>query len=125
MLPVIAVLHVRHLVVRQSGAMLGTVTGTSVAVVGIAASASSELAVAALFVRAIWWWTIGKMWWETGVMPRWLGAVTLGLAVGEFALVLALGPLGVDMAIAWVPLRALLGLWLVTLSFALWRTRQP
>ena len=25
-------------------------------------------------------------------MPRWLGAVTLGLAVGEFALVLALGP---------------------------------
>jgi len=122
MLPVVAVLHVRHLVVRQSGAMLGTIAGTAVAVVGISASAAPELAVAALFVRAIWWWTIGKMWWETGVMPRWLGAVTLGLAVGEFALVLALGPLGADMAVAWLPLRALLGLWLLALSFALWRT---
>ena len=123
MLPVIAVLHVRHLVVRESGAMLGTITGTSVAIVGIAASAAPELAVAALFVRAIWWWTIGKMWWETGVLPRWLGAVTLGLAVGEFALVLALGPLGADMAVAWLPLRVLLGIWLIVLSVTLWRAR--
>ena len=123
MLPVIAVLHVRHLAVRESGAMLGTISGTAVIVVGIAASASFELAVAALFVRAIWWWTIGKMWWETGVVARWLGAITLGLAVGEFALVLALGPLGLDLAVAWVPLRALLGLWMLALSFALWRAR--
>jgi hypothetical protein len=125
MLPLIAVLHVRHLVVRQSGAMLGTIGGTAVVVVGISASASPELAVAALFVRAIWWWTIGKMWWETGVLPRWLGAVTLGLAAGEFALVLALAPLGADMAVAWLPLRALLGVWLLALSVALWRTRTP
>lgn len=123
MLPVIAVLHVRHLVVRQSGATLGTIAGTAAVVVGISASAAPELAVAALFVRAIWWWTIGKMWWETGVFPRWLGAITLGLAVGEFALVLALGPLNVDMAVAWLPLRALLGLWLLALSYALWRSR--
>jgi hypothetical protein len=123
MLPVIAVLHVRHAVVRQSGAMLGTISGTAVAVVGIGASAAPELAVAALFVRAIWWWTIGKMWWETGVMPRWLGAITLGLAVGEFALVLALGPLNVDMSTAWLALRALLGAWLLALSYALWKTR--
>src|SRR6267142_1926519 len=123
MLPLIAVLHVRHLVVRQSGAMLATISGTSVAIVGLTASVAPELAVAACFVQAIWWWTIGKMWWETGVMPRWLGAVTLGLAVGDFALVLALGPLGADMAVAWLPLRALLGLWLLALSFALWRTR--
>jgi hypothetical protein len=125
MLPVIAVLHVRHAAVRDSGAVLGTIGGTTVAVVGIAASAASELAVAALFVRAIWWWTIGKTWWETGVMPRWLGAVTLGLAVGEFALVLALGPLGADMSIAWLPLRVLLGIWLLGLSYALWSTREP
>ena len=46
----------------------------------------------------------------------------LGLAVGEFALVLALGPLSVDMAVAWLPLRALLGLWLLAISFALWRS---
>jgi hypothetical protein len=123
MLPVIAVLHVRHLSVRDSGAMLGTISGTAVAVVGISASAAPELAVAALFVRAIWWWTIGKMWWETDVMPRWLGAVTLGLAVGEFALVLALGPLGADMSIAWLPLRVLLGFWMLALSYALWSTR--
>ena len=97
--------------------------GTAVVIVGISASASPELAVAALFVRAIWWWTIGKMWWETGVLPRWLGAVTMGLAVGEFALVLALAPLGADMAVAWLPLRALLGVWLLALSLALWRTR--
>jgi hypothetical protein len=123
MLPVIAVLHVRHSVVRQSGAMLGTIAGTAVALVGIAASASSELAVPALFVRAIWWWTIGKMWWETRVLPRWLGAVTLALAVGDFANVLALGPLGTDTSVAWLPLRALLGIWLLALSFALWRSR--
>jgi hypothetical protein len=123
MLPVIAVLHVRHGLVRQSGAMLGTICGTSVAIVGIAASAAPELAVAALFLRAIWWWTIGKLWWETGVVPRWLGAVTGGLAVGELALVLALGPLGVDPSIAWLPLRVLLGLWLIILSITLWRSR--
>jgi hypothetical protein len=124
MLPAIASLHVRHLGVRESGAMLGTIAGTAVIVVGISASAAPELAVAALFVRAIWWWVIGKMWWETGVMPRWLGAVTLGLAVGEFALVLALGPIGADMAVAWLPLRVLLGIWLLALSYALWRSRE-
>jgi hypothetical protein len=123
MLPVIAVLHVRQLAVRQSGAMLGTISGTAVALLGISASAAPELAVAALFVRAIWWWTIGKMWWETGVLPRWLGAITLGLAAGAFALIVALAPLGVDMAVAWLPLRALLGLWLLALSYALWRSR--
>jgi hypothetical protein len=123
MLPVVAVLHVRHAVVRQSGAMLGTIAGTAVIVVGISASAAPALAVAALFVRAIWWWTIGKIWWETGVVPRWLAAVTLGLAAGEFALVLALGPLGADMSIAWLPLRVLLGVWLIVLSITLWRPR--
>lgn len=124
MLPAIASLHVRHLSVRESGAMLGTISGTAVVVVGISASASPELAVAALFVRAIWWWVIGKMWWETDVLPRWLGAVTLGLAVGEFALVIALGPIGADMSIAWLPLRVLLGIWLLALSYVLWRSRE-
>jgi hypothetical protein len=124
MLPVIAVLLVRHLLVRQSGAMLGTLAGLAVITVGISASASPELAVAALFVRAIWWWTIGKLWWETEVLPRWLGAITLGLAAGEFALVLALGPLGADMAVAWLPPRVLLGIWLLALSYALRRSKE-
>ena len=125
MLPVIAVLHVRHLMVRDSGAMLGSLAGLAVVTVGISASASPELAVAALFVRAIWWWTIGKMWWETEVLPKWLGAITLGLAAGELALVLALGPLGADMAVAWLPLRVLLGIWLLALSYTLWRSKEP
>ncbi len=124
MLPVIAALHVQHLAVRQSGAMLGTVSGASAVVIGVAASAAPQLAVAALFVRAMWWWTIGKTWWETGVLPRWLGAVTLGLAVGEFALVLALGPLGADMSVASLPLRVLLGVWLISLAVVMWRTRR-
>ena len=83
MLPVIAVLHVRHAAVRDSGAVLGTIIGTVVVAIGIGATSSPELALAALFVRAMWWCTVGKLWWETGVVSRWLGAVTLGLAIGN------------------------------------------
>ena len=37
---------------------------------------------------------------------------------------LALGPIGADMAVAWLPLRVLLGIWLLALSYALWRSRE-
>ena len=86
LLPVLATLHVRHLAVRQSGAVLGTIAGTAVVTIGIGASASFDLIPAALFVRAIWWWTVGKIWVETAVLPRVLGAVTMGLAIACFAL---------------------------------------
>jgi hypothetical protein len=124
MLPVIAVLHVRHAAVRDSGAVLGTIIGTVVVAIGIGATSAPELALAALFVRAMWWWTVGKLWWETGVVSRWLGAVTLGLAIGQFALVILFGPVGADMTIVALPLRIALGLWMLALAAALWRTRS-
>jgi hypothetical protein len=123
MLPVIAVLHARHVRVRESGAMLGTIIGTVVVAIGIGATAAPELTLAALFVRAMWWWTVGKLWWETDTLSRGLGAVTLGLAVGQFALVIFFGPVGADMTILALPLRLALGLWMLALAAALWRIR--
>lgn len=124
MLPVIAVLHARHARVRESGAMLGTIIGTVVVAIGIGATAAPELALAALLIRAMWWWIMGKLWWETDALSRWLGAVTLGLAVGQFALVILFGPVGADMTILAVPLRLTLGLWMLALAAALWRVRS-
>jgi hypothetical protein len=120
MLPVIAVLHTRHATVRDSGAVLGTLIGTVVVATGIGATAAPELAQAALFVRAMWWWTLGKLWWETDIVSRALGAVTLGLAVGQFALVIFFGPIGADMTILTLPLRITLGVWMLSVAAALW-----
>ena len=120
-LPVIAILHHRHARVRQSGATLATISGTAVVTVGIAASANGELLVAALFLRGLWWWTVGKLWWETGVLHRPLGALTMALAAACLVLVFASVPLGVDMALASIPLRLALGVWLVAVSADLLR----
>jgi hypothetical protein len=76
---------VRHAVVRQSGAILGTIAGAAVATVGLAGSANIDVRPASLFVLGMWWWTIGKMWAETGVMPRTFGRVTAALGVAAFA----------------------------------------
>ena len=123
LLPLIAVLHVRHAPLRASGAILATAAGTATVTVGIAASASAELVVAALFVRGIWWWTIGKMWMETGVLPRALGAATVVLGALTLAAAAASAPMAMDSGTIWVAERALLGLWTLALSFALWRSR--
>lgn len=115
-LPVLAVLHARHQRWRESGAILGTISGTAVVVMGMVASADPALAAGALFVRGIWWWTIGKLWWETGLLPRTLGIVTMMLAVMSFVACLIptfLGP----------PLDIALGLWMLAVSAALWRSR--
>jgi hypothetical protein len=87
LLPVIASLHVRHEPLRGSGTVLGTIAGASVVTLGLGAAANVDLIPAALFVRGIWWWTIGKMWVETGVLPRAFGWITAGLAIVCFALV--------------------------------------
>lgn len=87
LLPAIAVLHVRHAAVRQSGAILGTIAGAAVATVGLAGSANVDVRPASLFVLGMWWWTIGKMWTQTGVMPRGLGVATATLGLAAFALV--------------------------------------
>lgn len=87
LLPAIAVLHVRHAAVRQSGAILGTIAGAAVATVGLAGSANIDVRPASLFVLGMWWWTIGKMWVQTGVMPRMFGQATAALGLVAFVLV--------------------------------------
>jgi len=118
---VIASLHVRHEPLRGSGAVLGTIAGASVVTLGLGAAASIDLIPAALFVRGIWWWTIGKMWAETGVLPRVFGWITAALAIACFALVAAYAVTGIPMAPPDLPLRLILGLWLIVLAAVLWR----
>lgn len=116
MLPVLAVLHARHQRYRESGAILGTISGTSVAVLGIVAASDPTIAAAALFVRGIWWWTVGKMWWETDLLPRTFGIVTMMLSVMAF--VACLVP-----TFAGPPLDLALAVWMAALSVMLWRSR--
>ncbi len=123
LLPVIAILHVRHQAVRESGAVLGTTAGTAAIALGLAAMANPDLIVAALLIHGIWWWTIGKLWSETGVVPRWLGLPTMALAVLAIAAALGSGSLGVQSTTLWISERLVLGLWMLALSYALWRTR--
>ena len=123
LLPAIAVLHVRHASVRQSGAILGTSAGTAAVTVGLGASANPELVVAALLVRGIWWWTIGKMWAETGAVPRWLGLPTMILAVLAIAVAVASAPMSMSAATLWTIERIILGVWTLALAYALWRSR--
>jgi hypothetical protein len=123
LLPVLAVLHVRHAAVRQSGAVLATSAGTATIAIGVAASANVDLVVAALLVRGIWWWTVGKMWAETGVVPRWLGYPTMLLAVLAIVAAVATAPIGVEQSSLWTAERLILGAWTLALGYALWRTR--
>ncbi len=124
LLPIVAVLHVRHETVRRSGAVLATAAGTATVAIGVAASASGGIVVAALFVRGIWWWTAGKTWAETGVLPRPLGVATMALAALTLAAAVASAPLGLPTETLWLAERLLLALWTLALSFALWRTRD-
>ena len=116
-------LHVRHSAVRESGAVLGTIAATASITVGIAASANADLVVAALFVRGIWWWTVGKMWAETNVMPRLLGIATMALGALAIGAAIASAPMGMETGTIWLSERILLGLWALAVSFALWRRR--
>ena len=123
LLPAIANLHVRHLPLRASGAVLGTAAGTASITVGIAASANAELVVAALFLRGIWWWTIGKTWAETSVLPPLFGIATMVLAVLAIGAAVASGTLGMQAATLWMSERLILGLWTLALAYFLWRLR--
>jgi len=118
-LPVLASLHVRHLLVRQSGAVLGTIAGTCVVLLGL--GGAQETFPALLMARAVWWWTIGKMWAETNVLPRAFGWITMALAVLCFALVIAYAIAGLPMSPPDLPLRIVLGAWLVALGAIVWR----
>jgi hypothetical protein len=127
------VLHVRHAAVRQSGAILGTIAGAAVATVGLAGSANIDVRPASLFVLGMWWWTIGKLWTETGVQPRTFGTVTAVLGVCAFVLVpleafsgtfVAVMPRWLADALAQPYFNAahlVLGLWLLALAWTLAR----
>ena len=120
-LPVIASLHVRNVLVRQSGAMLGTIAGTCLVVIGL--SGAPETSPALLVVRTVWWWTIGKMWAETNVMPRAFGWVTMLVAVA-FPLAAGLAALvGRSDALPDLALRLVFSVWLVVLAAFLWPRR--
>jgi hypothetical protein len=122
MLPAIASLHVRHAFVRQSGAILGTITGTSVVTLGSVAAAQPAILPAAFFVAGMWWWTIGKMWVETSVLPRAFGWLTMALAIVCFALLGAYAYSGgVLLPVPDLPLRVVLGVWLIVLAGLFWR----
>lgn len=117
MLPAIAVLHVRHAAVRQSGAILGTIAGVAVATVGIFAAANADVRPAALFVLGIFWWTIGKMWAETGVLPRPFGLATAALGIAAFVAV----PLEVSTPV-FSAAHLAVGAWLLVLAWIFMRS---
>ena len=121
LLPVIASLHLRHEPLRRSGAVLGTIAGTCVVLVGLAGA--PETNPASIVVRAVWWWTIGKMWAETNVLPRAFGWITM-IGALLFALVGGITALGsrVDTSPD-LALRLLFSTWLVVLAALLWPRR--
>jgi hypothetical protein len=131
------VLHVRHAAVRQSGAILGTIAGAAVATVGLAGSANVDVRPASLFVLGMWWWTIGKLWAETGVMPRTFGTTTAVLGLCAFALVpleafsatfVAVMPRSLADALAqpyFTAAHLVLGLWLLALASTFARASTP
>ena len=122
LLPVLAVLQVRHAAVRQSGAILGTAAGMATITVGIAASSNPDLVVPALFVRGVWWWTIGKMWAETAVLPRLFGIATMVLAVIALGAAVLPAPMTMDAETLWRSERIILGLWSLAVAALLFRS---
>ena len=127
MLPAIAVLHMRHAAARSSGAMLATIAGTATVAVGLIAAIALDLRPTALVVLGIWWWTIGKMWVETALMPRILGIATATLGILAFAGAAALA-LGADLLVpgatagqAWTVVHVVVGLWLIAIAFSLFK----
>ena len=129
LLPAIAHLHIRHSGVRISGATLALLTGTAAALTGIAGALNVDAQPAAMFAQGMWWWTVGKLWTETGVVQRTLGLATAGSA----ALVLlasfvasGLAPLtalipGVPDLALWDASRVGLAAWSLVLAAELWR----
>jgi hypothetical protein len=128
MLPAIAVLHVRHRLVRHSGAILGTIAAVGVVTVGLGGAVNIDLRPAALVMVGVWWWTVGKLWAETALMPRAFGLLTAALGAVAFpAAFLEAGRLGMEIKLGapeiavWPVAGAALGLWLVALAATLMR----
>lgn len=124
MLPAIAILHPRHGRHRESGTILATITGLATVTVGLGGAVNADLQPAALFVLGMWWWTIGKIWAETGIMPRGLGLATAGLGVlatlGTFLAAVSVGLSGIAPPFPHIPVwplaQVILGIWLIALG---------
>ncbi len=129
LLPAIAHLHIRHSGVRISGATLALLAGVSAALTGIAGTLNVDAQPAAMFALGLWWWTIGKLWAETGVLSRTFGMLTAGLgAVVMLASFVASGlaPLtalvpGVPDLALWDVSRGVFAAWSLVLAFRLWQ----
>ena len=128
MLPAIAVLHVRHRSARHSGAILGTIAGLATVAVGLGGAVNVDLRPAALIVLGIWWWTVGKLWAETDILPRGFGLLTATIgALAIAATFLEAGRLGMEIKLGapeiavWPVAGGALGLWLLALAATLMR----
>lgn len=133
LLPAIAHLQLRHSVVRGSGATLGSVTGVAALLLGIGAQLNVDAQPAAMFALGMWWWTIGKLWAETAVLPAGFGLATAGAGalalVGSFVAA-GLTPLtallpGVPELALWEVTRFALAAWSLALAALLWRPLAP
>ena len=129
LLPAIAHLQLRHSGVRGSGAILGTVGGVAAVLVGIGAQLNVDAQPAAMFALGMWWWTVGKLWAETGVLPAGFGLATAGAGalalLGSFISagltpITALVP-GVPELALWEASRFALAVWSLALAALLWR----
>lgn len=108
-LPSVAVLHAAAAAHRRSGAILASLLGTAVVVIGMSAATEAALRPALLVLVGMWWWTLGKMAAETGILPRAFGVATAGL--GALALAGGLAAPGMEIVA-----RAVLGVWLLVLA---------
>lgn len=130
LLPAIAHLNIRHSGVRISGATLALVTGVAATLAGIGGTLNVDAQPAAMFAHGMWWWTVGKLWAETGVVSRTFGMLTAGAGgMVFFASFVAAGlaPLtallpGVPELALWDASRGVLAAWSLVLAY---RLRDP
>ena len=123
-LPPIATLFMRFRAVNPHAAILNAMSGSALAIVGMAALVFDDLEPGALFFLGMWWWVVGKFSFESGLLDRRFGLATMALAILTFAALVA-DVLGVR--VAWVAARLAFAAWLLVLAAMLYRSaaRMP
>ncbi len=133
LLPAITHLNIRHSGVRISGATLALITGVAASLASIGGALNVDAQPAAMFALGLWWWTIGKLWAETGVLSRAFGMLTAGagaltllasFVASGIAPLTALLPGVPDLAL-WDASRGVLAAWSIALGILLWRRPLP
>ena len=119
LLPPIATLFLRFRTINPHAAILSTMAGTSLAIVGMAALVFDDLEPGALFFLGMWWWVVGKFGLESALLPRPFAYVTMSLAVLAFAAMVGdvLGARAV-----WIAARLALAAWLLAFAAILYRS---